>query len=90
KNTQYAIVVRAPDGDSDNKLCIRADVGEGAYDGYCFWVPNSKKFQFYFTDYMGDFWGEGLSSPTDAIGISLVVLPRNVELIFTHVWLMYG
>jgi len=67
KNTKYAIVVRAPNGDTDNKLSWRADITEATYIGgtYCGSSDSGTDWSTYSgVDVMFEEWGAGEPSPT--------------------------
>ena len=66
KDTQYAIVVRAPDGDESNKLSWRADISEPTFTGgtYCSSSDSGIDWgTFSGVDAMFEEWGAGEPSP---------------------------
>lgn len=64
---QYAIIVRAPDGDTDNKLSWRADIADATYSGgtYCSSSDSGTDWSTYSgVDCMFEEWGVGPASAT--------------------------
>lgn len=81
-NTQYAIIVRAPDGDTSNKVSWRADIADATYTGgkYCSSSDSGIDWStFSGTDLMFEEWGTGPPSPTTITWGSLLKSQISAE-----------
>lgn len=70
KDVMYAIVVRAPSGDSDNKVSWRADKSSPTYTGgtYCSTSDSGVEWGIVSgSDCMFEEWGAGEASPTTTV-----------------------
>lgn len=70
KDTQYAIVVKAPDGDASNKVSWRADITSPTYTGgtYCGSTDSGVSWSTYSgVDCMFEEWGVGPPSATAVV-----------------------
>ncbi len=69
-NAQYAIVVRAPGGDSDNKVSWRADITDPTFTGGTFASSSDSGVDWGIVsgvDCMFEEWGVGPASPTTVV-----------------------
>lgn len=82
KNTQYAIVVRAPDGDASNKVSWRAKVGDSTYPGGTYCSSSDSGIDWGVisgSDCMFEEWGVGEPSPTTTVWGNLVKSAISAE-----------